>query len=376
MLIGFQHFSLLPEESLHIEMRIDAAVEWILTAASATKQGGISKGYSLMRGRWAPSYPETTGYSIPTLLNVARIFNRPELFRFAISLADYLLECRTPEGGVAHFQTKLKSKPVVFDTGQVIFGWLAAYSASEESVYLEAASQAGDWLVQVQHPSGLWREFQHLYLEKVIDTRVAWALLELYQVTHQDAYRKAAIRNLEWAIKRQDPDGWFNECSLVRSEDPLTHTLAYTAEGFLECGRLLNEPRYLASAQLTANALFGQQKPDGSLASTYASGWRETSSSSCLTGNCQVAHLWLRLHSLFSDSSYLTSAMKALRFVAQTQNLATSNRNIRGGIAGSFPIFGRYERLKYPNWAAKFYIDAMLALSEQTLPANTRYYVG
>ena len=264
----------------------------------------------------------------------------------------------------------------MFDTGQVIFGWLAAYSAGEERAHLEAAGQAGDWLVQVQHSSGIWREFQHRYLEKVIDTRVAWALLELYQVTHQDAYRQAAIRNLEWAIERQDPDGWFNECSLVTGEDPLTHTLAYAAEGFLECGRLLNEPRYFASAKLTADALLSHQKPDGSLASTYASGWRETSSSSCLTGNCQIAHLWLRLNSLYSDPSYLTSAIKALRFVAQTQNLATSNRNIRGGIAGSFPIFGRYERFKYPNWAAKFYIDALLALNEQTLPASTRNYVG
>ena len=51
-------------------------------------------------------------------------------------------------------------------------------------------------------------------------------------------------------------------------------------------------------------------------------------------------------------------------FVARTQNIATNNSNIRGAIAGSHPIFGSYERFKYPNWAAKFFIDALLALDE------------
>jgi hypothetical protein len=29
-------------------------------------------------------------------------------------------------------------------------------------------------------------------------------------------------------------------------------------------------------------------------------------------------------------------------------------------VAGSFPIWGRYAPLSYPNWAAKFFVDALL----------------
>ena len=32
----------------------------------------------------------------------------------------------------------------------------------------------------------------------------------------------------------------------------------------------------------------------------------------------------------------------------------------RGGIAGSSPIWGDYSRFEYPNWAAKFFADALM----------------
>ena len=33
----------------------------------------------------------------------------------------------------------------------------------------------------------------------------------------------------------------------------------------------------------------------------------------------------------------------------------------RGGIKGSHPIWGGYDPFRYPNWAAKFFVDALLA---------------
>jgi len=68
----------------------------------------------------------------------------------------------------------------------VIFGWLAAFEFSHEKRYLNAAIQAGDWLVSIQHPSGSWKHYQHLGVEKVIDTCVEWALLMLYQYTEKN----------------------------------------------------------------------------------------------------------------------------------------------------------------------------------------------
>ena len=340
--------------------RLQAALEWIERAQRASGDGGISKGYHLIRRRWSPSYPETTGYTIPTLLNAAEALGRTDLRALALGLADYLLRAATPEGAVLHW-ADASSQPVVFDTGQVVFGWLAAYGASRDARYLEAAARAGNWLAAIQDGSGAWTMYQHLGVVKTIDTRVAWALLELYRLTKQEAHRRAAERNLEWALGQQDMDGWSRHCAYRDGEDPSTHTLVYTAEGLFEAGRLLDDERYVGAAVRTADALLARQHADGWLAATYRSAWQATSRSSCLTGNCQASRLWLRLFALRGNPAYAQGAQRAIKFVGRTQKLRASNPGgVRGGIAGSAPIYGRYERFKYPNWAAKFYVDALL----------------
>lgn len=342
--------------------RLSAALDWIQQAHRAVNDGGISKGYDLLRRSWAPSYPETTGYTIPTLLNAARILDRPDLRLLVLSLADYLLKCATPEGGVVHWQASAADQPIVFDTGQVIFGWIAAFDVSGNQDYLDAAIRAGSWLCAIQHSRGYWERHQHLDRIKVIDTRVAWALLELHRRSGEDRLREAATRNLEWAVSQQNAEGWFSYCSFKEGQDPITHTLAYTAEGLLEGGMYLGEEKYIASATRMLEALLKKQRPDGALASTYGSDWKATSRSSCLTGNCQMARLWLIQYRLSSERRFLTAAQNAIKFVAERQNLKTTNSNIRGGIPGSAPVFGHYERFKYPNWAAKFFIDSLIAL--------------
>ena len=73
-----------PEDPEH-EPHLAAAIEWLVRAQDATPDGGISRGFSLawhpyFGGRgWQPSYPETTGYIIPTLYAAARRLGRAEL---------------------------------------------------------------------------------------------------------------------------------------------------------------------------------------------------------------------------------------------------------------------------------------------------------
>lgn len=357
-----------------LQLRLQTALEWIRNAHRASGDGGISKGYHIVRRRWWPSYPETTGYTIPTLLNAGLVLGRPDLESLALELADYLLRIATANGAVVHWANS-SLQPIVFDTGQVLFGWLAAYDCSQDPRYLEAATRAGNWLAAIQDSSGAWTTYQHLGVVKTIDTRVAWALLELYRRTEQENHRQAAVRNLEWALSQQDTDGWFRNCAFRSGEDPFTHTLTYTAEGLFESGCLLDDMRYIEAATRTADALLARLHTNGSLASSYSSGWQATSRSSCLTGNCQASRLWLRLFTLRGELTYAESAKRTLVFVSRTQKLTASNPGVRGGIAGSAPIYGHYERFTYPNWATKFYIDALLTL--QVLKNDQRLrYVG
>jgi len=360
---------------VEIRPRLAAVIEWIQEATAADGDGGISKGYDLLHGRWLPAYPETTGYTVPTLLNAASVLGAPQLRGIAVSSAEYLLRHVTPEGGVAHWADSAR-RPIVFDTGQVIFGWLAAFKVTGDHRFKDAAVRAGNWLAAIQDPSGSWRAHQHLGVEKVIDTRVAWALLELDRVTGLDTHRQAAVRNLEWALENQDGDGWFRNCAFAAHEDPYTHTLAYTAEGLLESGHLVGDARFIEAGRRTAIALLACQRSDGSLSSTFGPGWRSTSRSSCLTGDCQAGLLWLRLHQSQGDQRLYAGARRVIGYVAATQKLMGVSANIRGAIAGSYPIYGRYERFKYPNWAAKFFADALLALLEADEGSDLRIHPG
>ena len=41
------------------------------------------------------------------------------------------------------------------------------------------------------------------------------------------------------------------------------------------------------------------------------------------------------------------------------QDIHTDDLNVRGAIKGSFPIWGRYAPMSFPNWPVKFFIDAL-----------------
>ena len=69
---------------------------------------------------------------------------------------------------------------------------------------------------------------------------------------------------------------------------------------------------------------------------------------------------WLRLHERTGDLSFRGAAVRTLTLLKRTQDCAAGNRGVRGAIKGSHPIWGRYLFGTYPNWATKFFMDALL----------------
>ncbi|MCP5414899.1 MAG: hypothetical protein H6961_09870, partial [Chromatiaceae bacterium] len=76
---------------------------------------------------WAPSYPETTGYIIRTFYRYAAIANDDDARRRARRMADWEIDIQHPTGGVLAGALGDSAQPTVFNTGQVIFGWVRAY---------------------------------------------------------------------------------------------------------------------------------------------------------------------------------------------------------------------------------------------------------
>jgi hypothetical protein len=73
-----------------------------------------------------------------------------------------------------------------------------------------------------------------------------------------------------------------------------------------------------------------------------------------------MAICWFRLAALTGHTELRDRARAANSFNMSIQDIASPDLNIRGGIKGSHPISGDYMKWRYPNWAAKFFMDALM----------------
>ncbi len=341
---------------------VDAAIAWLRAAQDHSKSndGGVARDYSLIAG-WASSYPETTGYIIPTFLAHANDGDTNGVRGRAKRMLDWLRDIQLPSGA---FQGgKIDSVPiraVTFNTGQIVLG--LAIGELTFGTYGNALQRASDWLVSTQDPDGCWRKFPTPFAapgEKVYETHVAWGLLEAARVQPNRGYAETALKNLRWAISKQRTNGWLADCCLTDPAAPLTHTLGYALRGLLEGYRFSSDPTLSAAARALADALLAKLGADGFLAGRFNAKWSSMVSWACLTGTAQIAHCWSMIYEDTGDARYLDAAKRANAYVRRTVRL-DAPVGIRGGVKGSFPIDGDYAPFEYPNWAPKFLIDSLV----------------
>ncbi len=349
------------EEDPGIDQSVKQAIAWLCRAQdeSITSDGGVARHYSLING-WGPSYPETTGYIIPTIIEYAEETGDDALLQRARRMLDWMVAIQLPGGG---FQGgTVLSKPVVpvtFNTGQILIG-LASGVAKFGEPYEAAMHEAASWLSDTLDEDGCWRKYPTPFAEpgeKAYETHVSWGLFEAAAVSGEERYAEAGLKNLHWALSKQKDNGWFSDCCLSDPDTPLTHTLGYVLRGILEAYRYSQEPFLLAAALRTAEGLLEPLQENGSLPGMIDRNWRGTVPWVCLTGNVQIAYCWLKLYQETGDERFRDAGFSANRYVRQTINM-DGPPEICGGIKGSFPVSGDYGQFEYLNWAAKFFIDA------------------
>jgi hypothetical protein len=342
---------------------LGGAIDWLCRAQDVRNNqsdaGGVAAGWSFEDG-WLPSYPETTGYIIETFMAAAECLGRPELIERAQKMINWELSLQTANGAFPGHFGEAGSHPVIFNQGQIMHGLVSGYTSLNRQDCLEAGVRAGHWLVAQQDEDGCYRRFEHNGVPHVYNARAIWALAAMGVLANEPEFLAAARRNLDWALAQQTPSGWFATNAFVPGRHPFTHTIAYAIRGFLEVAVLLGEERYLQAAEKAARGLMEKQRSDGWLAGTYDDGWTPTASYACVTGIAQMALCWLRLAQISGDKGYRDAAWRAIAYVKRTQRLEESDYVVRGAIPGSAPIWGAYSRFEFPNWAAKFFADALI----------------
>ncbi len=356
--------AILPPRNQEVDLlnSLKATYAWICAAHDAAADGGVAGWYNLVRG-WGGSYPETTGYIIPTLLHYGTTMGEPEAIQRAIRMANWEIDVQLPSGAVRSGAMGSRIGPAVFNTGQVLFGWVAAYQATGDERYRQSASRAAGWLLERQDPDGAWRrDLSVLTTSRVqaYNARAAWGLVLAGHAFGDERCIDAGLKNCDWTVAQQQTNGWFAHNVFFDSEDPLLHTIGYVLEGLLGVGQLLGCERYVHATTIGVAPLIEIYRKSGGLKGRYDQNWKASVSWRCLTGEAQIALVLLRLATITGKTAYREMAQCLLQDLARLQDTESRYSETYGGVSGSEPLWGGYSPFNYLNWAAKFFIDALL----------------
>ena len=347
--------------------RARAAMAWLLRGQAATSDDGVSLGYFPCDpgAGWRPSYPETTGYIIPSLLEYAQRYDDPNARTGALRMARWEMAVQMASGAVqgGPVCAPEKQSPAVFNTGMVLQGYVAVLAATGDQGVLAAGRRAADFLIGDMGEDGHFRThgpFVTQHRVKTYNSLCAWSLYRFGDYTGEERYRRAAVRSVEAAVGEQRPNGWFANNCLQRAEAPLLHTIGYTLQGVLEVGLLAKSERFVAAARRGVEPLLGRIAPNGFLHGCFYADWEPATWSSCLTGQAQLAVVCYRLAEVTGDRRYRDHADRMVDFLKALQCLDSADPGINGALAGSFPILGSYMPGGYPNWATKYFLDALM----------------
>ncbi|MGA3112941.1 MAG: prenyltransferase/squalene oxidase repeat-containing protein [Syntrophobacteraceae bacterium] len=294
---------------------LEKAVRWV-RAHSITSQG------IAVSSRRRSSYPEVTGYFIPTLLAIGER-------DLASQYAQWLLSVQKNDGS---FGGAGNDCSFAFDTGQVVRGWVALVGQMPS---LEMPLRgACNWLLRsadpdtgrlrVPLPGTDWSLGRRGEVSEAIHLYVLPPLLAAADVLNEPAYRQFADKSLNYYLRNVNLTNF-------ACPNALTHFYAYIQEALLDLGCETE-----ARAGMASVARF--QQPTGAVPAYHDVNWV------CSTGLAQLAQMWFRL-------GETARANKAIEFLALLQNGT-------GGFYGSYGVGADYFAAEEISWAVKFAIEA------------------
>ena len=341
---------------------LQEAADWLKRAQDAGSDRGVSYGVDF-GGTWKDSYPETTGYIIPTFLKLADYYHDTSFFTRAVEMGRWESAIQMDCGAVMGGRLTSTPTPAVFNTGMVLLGWSALYERTGDPTFLASLRRASDWLLGLQDRDGAWRKGNSQFADPnitVYNVKAAWGLCEAGRVAGIRAAIEGAVRNAEFCLTRQLPNGWFRDCCLIDANQPLLHTTAYAMQGLIGNGVSAKRDDFVHAARRTADSLMSLMDADGFIPGCIGPDFKGTVRWSCLTGCAQTAIVWGRLFQLTGDSRYREAMHRATGYLIRRHDVDNADPRLRGGVPGSWPVWGSYGRLQILNWATNFFVEALM----------------
>lgn len=274
------------------------------------------------------SYPEVTGYYIPSLL-------RWGYRDLALSYTEWL--CRIQKEDGSWYDTT-DSAPYVFDTAQILKGLLAARELTP--AVDEAVRRGCDWLLRnIKEDGHLTTPDRTMWsTEECSDLIHLYCLEPLYtaaKVYDAPQYAEAASRVRAYYLENRREE--------ILNFGLLSHFYAYVMEALCDIG----ETELAREAMENIAAL---QREDGSIPAYKDVNWV------CSTGIFQFALVWYKLGELERGN-------RAFRYACSLQNQSGGwygsyavKKDVSAMDAGEYPTYFADSEI---SWAVKYFLDAL-----------------
>ncbi len=271
------------------------------------------------------SYPEVTGYYIPTLLK----WGYREL---ACSYAKWLCSVQKEDGSWYDAENKA---PYIFDSAQILKGLLAIRSIMPQ---VDKNIQAGcEWIFEQMREDGrlitpvtdAWGTDRDT-CDEIIHIYCISPLIEAAKVFGKPEYREKALK--VWEYYKQ------NYYEKIMNFSLLSHFYAYLMEALLDIGET-------DMAKEAMSRMEKYQKPSGAVPAYHNCDWI------CSTGLFQLSLVWFRLGDI-------DRGRRAFEYACKLQNET-------GGWFGSYQSeenpkeSNTYIPSSEISWAVKYFLDAL-----------------
>lgn len=317
----------------NLSKRTDRAITWV-------KNNSIEEEGVKVTSRINKSYPEVSGYLIPTLIN----WGERDL---ALKYASYLIGIQNPDGG---FPTPQSRNSAFFDTGQILRGLFAISAITPD--YRLQIERALQFMVSSISESG----------ELILSEEVDWAgevprAISLYAIApciswlRNNDPQSATLDKFLLAVKQLIGDPEITELKSVN------HFHAYIMDALIDLGY----------EDLARNGMKRLRKIDmeGAIAGNSTEKWI------CTTGQFQYSIIFTKL-GMHKEAleSFLVGAKKQNRSGGWYGSVgrAAAVRNCL------YPLAPKY-KMYFPNdeipWANKYYLDALSSIMQHNFDRNS-----
>ncbi len=338
-----------------VQQAAERSLNWLLHAYSAHGQGGFPHSRWICfpsRIAWKKDYPETSGYLIENLLNSTK----PEAHLAAIHCADWLTQIQSQDG-YYHSGVNYKTKSA-FNTSQILFGLDAAYRHTGNPLYFKAMQNAFNALIENIDQNGHFTKY--LYHEGYFASyysRSIWPLLQIDQKYFNASNQPKIESALQLLYLNKNSDQFFNHCGFKPNAPAISHSVAYTLEGFLESAVLCQNHEMF---QYILNILYkicAQIHSNKKIPAYYNHDLTGNYSFICTTGQIQMCCVLMKAYLYTQEETFKLSSEYLLQEILQWQIKKKSPEHA-GAFPSSIPIWGAYFPFRYTNWTTKFFLDA------------------